>query len=172
MWPPPPPLPKDALCDAKRLLRALGSMWLIVFARGLMLDVPAAAIPPVTLLAIEFLRTLPETVGGIPVVLSLRPLRGLVDVAPCWCSFCWCRNSRSRRAKHLVHCGHSNGFSFVCDLSCRFRCSSLANDRLHVPQTCGLGLSVFGGGKRAAVVCGGSGLAVWTEATFGAYSQS
>ena len=71
-----------------------------------------------------------------------------------------------------MHCGHSKGFSFVWDLSCRFRCSSLANDRLHVPQTCGLGLSVLGGGKGAAAAWDGSGLAVWTDATIGGYSQS
>lgn len=62
-------------------------------------------------------------------------------------SFCWCRSRRSLRAKHLVHSWHSKGFSLVCDRSCRFRCSSLAKERPQVPQTCGLGLSVLGGGN-------------------------
>src|SRR4051812_8724059 len=100
------------LCCASRLLRALGSIWLMVLARGLIIEMPVAPGPP-TLLATEFLRTLPVLLGGRPVVLSLRPERGREDVAPCWCSFCWCRSSRSRRAKHRAHCGHSNGFSLV-----------------------------------------------------------
>lgn len=64
-----------------------------------------------------------------------------------WWSFCWWRSRRSRRAKHLVHSGHSNGFSLVWDRSCRFKCSSRAKERWQVAQTCGRGLSVFGGGK-------------------------
>ena len=64
----------------------MGSMWLIVLARGRILAVVGA--PPLTLLAIEFLRTLPDGLGGRPVVLSRRPLRGFEEVAPCWCSFC------------------------------------------------------------------------------------
>lgn len=131
----------------------------MVLARGRMGGPPS----PPTLLETEFLRTRPEGLGGKPVVLSLRALRGREEVAPCWCSFCWCRRSRSRRAKQRWHCGHSNGFSLVCERSCRFRCSSRANDRVHVVQMCGRGLSVFGGGKVAA---GGeaAGFAVWTDA--------
>lgn len=118
------------------------------------------------MLAIEFLRTLfVAALGGIPVVLSRRPFRGLEDAAPAWCSFCWCRNKRSRLAKHLVHCGHSKGFSFVWERSCRFRCSSLANERPQVPHTCGLGLSVLGGGKVAlGAGCEESALALGGDA--------
>ena len=54
-------------------------MWLMVFARGLM-TLPLA---PPALLETEFLRTRAAGLGGRPVVLSLRPLRGLVLVAPC-----------------------------------------------------------------------------------------
>jgi hypothetical protein len=137
-------------------------MWLIVFARGLMMPLPVPILP--TLPDTEFLRTRAAELGGKPVVLSRRALRGRVVVAPCWCSFCWCRNSKSRRAKHLVHCGHSKGFSLVCDRSWRFRCSRRANDRVQVVQTWGLGLSVLGGGKLAVVGgCEVSGFAVCTE---------
>ena len=131
-----------------------------------------AAGPPM-LPATEFLRILPELFGGSPVVLSLRPVRGREEVAPCWCSFCWWRSSRSRRAKQRVHCGHSKGFSLVCERSWRFRCSRRANERWQVPQTCGRGLSVFGGGRGGLFVfCGASGLTVWTEAAFGRCCQS
>lgn len=125
------------------------SIWLIVFARGRTLFAPTPPELPAPLLATEFLRTLllPETEA--PLTLSLLPARGREDVGFVMCNFCWCRNSRSRLAKHLVHSGHSNGFSLVCDRSCRFRCSSLANDLVHVAQTCGRGLSVFGGGNWA-----------------------
>jgi hypothetical protein len=101
----------------------------------------AAAPGPATL----FFRTRPAP-GVAPLALSRR-LRGRDDGVVVWCSFCWCRNNRSRRAKHREHSGHSNGFSLVCDRSWRFRCSSRANERWHVPQMCGRGLSVFGGGK-------------------------
>jgi len=37
----------------------------------------------------------------------------------------------------------------VCERSCRFRCSRRAKERWQVAQTCGRGLSVFGGGKLA-----------------------
>jgi hypothetical protein len=138
-------------------------MWLMVFARGLMMPLPDPILA--TLPDTEFLRTRAAELGGKPVVLSRRALRGRVVVAPCWCSFCWCRNSKSRRAKHLVHCGHSKGFSLVCDRSWRFRCSRRANDRVQVVQTWGLGLSVLGGGKLAVVGgCEVSGFAVCTEA--------
>jgi hypothetical protein len=141
-------------------------MWLMVLARGLIPPFPRPPGTP-TLFDTEFLRTRPEAFGGKPVVLSRRALRGRVDVAPCWWSFCWCRNSKSRRAKHLAHCGHSKGFSFVCERSCRFRCSNLANDRVHVVQICGRGLSVFGRGKGGAAVVGDvAGRAVWDEAAF------
>ena len=86
--------------------------------------------------------------AALLVLSRLDPLCREVGMAVMW-SFCWCLRSRSRLAKHLVHSGHSNGFSFVCDRSCRLRCSSRAKDRLHVAQICGLGLSVFGGGKLA-----------------------
>jgi hypothetical protein len=78
-----PPFPRDSegLCDARKLFRADGSMWLMVFARGRMLGAP-------TLFDTEFLRTRPEGLGGRPVVLSRRALRGLDDVAPAACSFC------------------------------------------------------------------------------------
>lgn len=68
------------------------------------------------LLAIEFFRTREFEAVEAALTLSRLPFRGLV--CP-WakCSFCWCLSSRSRLAKHLVHSGHSNGFSFVCDLS-------------------------------------------------------
>lgn len=117
--------------------RVVLSTWLMVLARGL--------IPTFPPFATEFLRTRP---GPPPLVLSRRLLflgrdEGVVVM---W-SFCWCLRSRSRRAKHLVHSGHSNGFSFVCERSWRLRCSNRANDLEQVPQTCGLGLSVLGGGK-------------------------
>jgi hypothetical protein len=71
----------EAFCEARKLFSALGSMWLMVFARGLMVPFPG---PPIaTLPDTEFLRTRPEAFGGRPVVLSRRPLRGLEDVAPC-----------------------------------------------------------------------------------------
>lgn len=125
------PMPKDER-----------SRWLIVFRLAL----GCIGLRPFRLpLAIEFLRTLPFDTALL--TLSLRPLRGREDVLPMACSFCWCRRSRSRRAKHRVHSWHSNGFSFVCDRSCLFRCSSLAKERPQVPQTCGLGLSVLGGGN-------------------------
>jgi hypothetical protein len=109
---------------------------------------------PEALFAIEFLRTRAEPPGAVLLVLSrLAPL--CRDAAKAvMCSFCWCRNNRSRLAKHRVHSGHANGFSFVCDRSCRFRCSRRAKDRVHVAQTCGLGLSVFGGGKLGLIFCG------------------
>lgn len=112
------------------------STWLSVFARG--------RIAVELVLTMEFLRTRPF---AIPVVLSLRALRGLDDGVVVEWSFCWCRNSRSLRAKHRVQDGHSKGFSFVCDRSCRFKCSRRANDLMQVVQTCGLGLSVLGGGN-------------------------
>ena len=57
-------------------------MALMVFARGRMLPVPGMM--PLALLDIEFLRTrFVAFVGGRPVVLSRRALRGLVEVAPC-----------------------------------------------------------------------------------------
>ena len=65
--------------------------------------------------------------------------------------FCWCLRSKSRLANRRPQPGKSpaisqqNGFSLVCDLSCRLRCSSLANGRVHVVQTYGLALvAVFG----------------------------
>jgi hypothetical protein len=56
-------------------------MWLIVFARGLM-GGPAAFVE------MEFLRTRAEELGGKPVVLSRRALRGREEVAPAACNFC------------------------------------------------------------------------------------
>jgi hypothetical protein len=61
-------------------------MWLMVFARGLIVLLPLT--PPPTLLDTEFLRTRAAALGGRPVVLSLRPVRGRAEVAPCWWSFC------------------------------------------------------------------------------------
>jgi hypothetical protein len=80
MW---PPFPRDMEepCDARKLFRAVGSMWLIVFARGLM-GGPAAFVE------MEFLRTRAEELGGKPVVLSRRALRGREEVAPAACNFC------------------------------------------------------------------------------------
>ena len=126
---------------------AAPSTWLMVFALGLMEAalVPAAAAAAAPGPATLFFRTRPAP-GVAPLALSRR-LRGRDDGVVVWCSFCWCRKSRSRRAKHREHSGHSNGFSLVCDRSWRFRCSSRANERWHVPQMCGRGLSVFGGGK-------------------------
>lgn len=86
--------------------RVPASIWLKVFARGLVLAEAA--------FATEFFRTRPPVT---PAALSLRPPRGLEEGVVVECSFCWCRSSRSRLAKHLVHSGHSKGFSFVCDLS-------------------------------------------------------
>lgn len=76
----------EALWDASRLFNAAGSTWLIVFARGRIEGLMPAG--PPTLLATEFLRILPVLLGGSPVVLSLRPVRGREEVEPCWCSFC------------------------------------------------------------------------------------
>lgn len=59
------------------------------------------------------------------------------------CSFCWWRRTKSLLAKQRPHAAHWNGFSLVCDLSWRFKCSSLANPRVHVVQMWGLGLSVL-----------------------------
>jgi hypothetical protein len=54
----------------------------IVLARGRMLPVPGMML--LALLDIEFLRTrFVAFVGGRPVVLSRRALRGLEEVAPC-----------------------------------------------------------------------------------------
>jgi hypothetical protein len=102
-------------------------------------------------LAIEPFRTRPGPPAVLLVALSRR-FRGLEEGVVVICSFCWCRRRRSRRAKHLAHSGHSKGFSFVWERSCRFRCSSRANARSQVPQTCGLGLSVLGGGKDPAAL--------------------
>lgn len=52
----------------------------------------------------------------------------------------------------------------MCDRSWRLRCSSLANERVQVVQTCGRGLSVLGVGKVVAGGCGISCLIVCTEA--------
>lgn len=68
------------------------STWLSVFARGLIVWFAE--------LAIEFLRTLEF---ATPTALSRRPFLGLAEGVVVECSFCWCRSSRSRRAKHLVH---------------------------------------------------------------------
>lgn len=54
--------------------------------------------------------------GPMPLADSRR-FRGRDDGVDFWCSFCWCRRSRSRRAKHLAHSGHSNGFSLVWERS-------------------------------------------------------
>lgn len=57
-------------------------MTLMVLARGLTLAEPGMVLP--ALLDIEFLRTrFAEELGGRPVVLSRRALRGLAAVAPC-----------------------------------------------------------------------------------------
>lgn len=123
----------------------------MVLARGRTLL--AAMLEDVTLplLATEFLRTLLLALeAAAPLTLSLLPARGRDDAGLVMCNFCWWRSKRSRRAKHLVHSGHSNGFSFVCERSWRFKCSSRAKDLVHVAQTCGRGLSVFGGGNCAA----------------------
>lgn len=58
----------------------------MVFARGRIEGLMADG--PPTLLATEFFRIRPLLFGGKPVVLSLRPVRGREEVAPCWCSFC------------------------------------------------------------------------------------
>lgn len=128
---------------------AAPSMWLMVLARGRIEAVVvalAAAFAPATL----FLRARLAP-GGTPATLSRR-LRGRADGAVVWCSFCWCRRSKSRRAKQREHSGHWNGFSLVWERSWRFRCSSLAKERWQVPQTCGRGLSVLDGGKLAGVL--------------------
>jgi hypothetical protein len=57
-------------------------MWPMVLARGLMPGPPSPPRPP-TLLETEFLRMRPDELGGKPVVLSRRALRGRVEVAPC-----------------------------------------------------------------------------------------
>ncbi len=111
----------------------------MVLALGRMLEAPDAV-------AVEFFRTLAGPLVMVLLVLSRRPFLGFDDGVVLACSFCWCRNNRSRRAKHRVHSLHSKGFSLVCDLSWRFRCSSLAKDLVHTVQTCGRGLSVFGAG--------------------------
>lgn len=58
-------------------------------------------------------------------------------------SFCLCRRSKSRRAKQRSHTGHWKGFSLVWERSWRLRCSSRANERVHVRHMWGLGLSVL-----------------------------
>jgi hypothetical protein len=115
----------------------------MVLALGLIV---AAGCP----LATEFFRTL----FGPAVVLATlsRLFLGLEEGVVVMWSFCWCRNKRSRRAKHLAHSGHSNGFSFVCERSWRLRCSKRAKHLWHVPHTWGLGLSVFGGEKLLEVL--------------------
>ena len=101
----------------------------------------------VLVLGIEFLRTLPVAVEVAEPVLSLRepgpPLGRPTPEGPAMWSFCWWRRSRSRRAKHRLHSGHSNGFSLVWERSWRLRCSRRANDLWQVPQTWGRGFSVF-----------------------------
>jgi hypothetical protein len=116
----------------------------MVLALGRTDGAPGAPEPPP---ATDDFRTLPGPLPLTLLVLSRLPARGLDDGVLDMCSFCWCLKSRSRRAKHLVHSAHSKGFSFVWERSWRFRCSNLANDLEQVPQTWGLGLSVFGGGK-------------------------
>ena len=86
------------------------STWLIVFARG---RIDAAPVATLLLLATEFLRTLPEPFAAVLLALSRLPFLGREDGVVVICNFCWCRKSKSRRAKHLVHSGHSNGFSLV-----------------------------------------------------------
>ena len=124
------------------------SRWPSVFARGL----PPAAPVAIPALAIEPFLTRPPLTG--PLVLSRLLFLGRLEGLFVKCSFCWCRRSRSRRAKHLLHSWHSNGFSLVCERSCLLRCSNLANERPQVPQTCGRGLSVFGGGNLACALGG------------------
>lgn len=107
----------------------------------------AAETEEVLVLGIEFLRTLPVAVEVAEPVLSLRepgpPLGRPTPEGPAMWSFCWWRRSRSRRAKHRLHSGHSNGFSLVWERSWRLRCSRRANDLWQVPQTWGRGFSVF-----------------------------
>lgn len=117
----------------------------MVFARGLTVPPPILPEDPAVPLAADDLRAFDEDVD-MPLVLSLREALARPDGAPVKWSFCWWRSKRSRRAKHLVHSGHSKGFSLVCDRSWRLRCSSLANDLAHAPHTCGLGLSAFKAG--------------------------
>jgi hypothetical protein len=103
----------------------------------------------------EFLRTLlAPAPAGAPEVLSRRPFRGREDGVEVMCSFCWCRSNRSRRAKQRAQSGHSKGFSLVWERSWRFRCSNRANERPQVVQTCGLGLSVLGGGMLPLAAAG------------------
>lgn len=129
---------------AASIPRVALSTWLIVLALGRIELAPEA---PEVLFTIEFLRTFADPPGATLLALSRLEPRCRDAGNAVKCSFCWCRNSRSRRAKHLVHSGHANGFSFVCERSCLLRCSRRAKDRVHVAQTCGLGLSVLGGGK-------------------------
>src|SRR5204863_85018 len=113
---------------AANIPRVAPSTWLIVLALGRTNGTPGAPEPPPILLATDDFRTLPGPLPLTLLVLSRLPALGLDDgVLDMW-SFCWCLNSRSRRAKHLVHSGHSKGFSFVWERSWRFRCSNLAND--------------------------------------------
>lgn len=118
--------------------RAEASTWLMVFALGRIEPLASG------LFAVEFLRTLEDPLGAVLLVLSLRRARDEGGVV--MCSFCWCLNKRSRRAKHRVHSLHANGFSLVWERSCLFKCSNRAKDLVQVAQTCGLGLSVLGGG--------------------------
>ncbi len=137
------PRAADAFAAAINCMEA-PSIWLIVFARG-RIAAPAVAFTPATLLFRA--RLWPWPWPWVTLLALSRRFRGLEDGVVDWCSFCWWRSSRSRRAKHLVHSGHSNGFSLVWERSWRFKCSNRAKDRRQVVQTCGRGLSVFGGGK-------------------------
>ena len=90
------------------------STWLIVFALGLIEAFAAAAAAAFVPAMLFFLARL--WTGAALAVLSRR-LRGREEGVVVWCSFCWCRRRRSRRAKHLEHSGQANGFSLVWDRS-------------------------------------------------------
>ena len=64
------------------------------------------------LLMIPFFLTRPELT-----LLSRRLVLGRDEGVVAVCSFCWCRNSKSRLAKLREHSGQVNGFSLVCDRS-------------------------------------------------------
>jgi hypothetical protein len=129
----------------------LPSTWVIVFARGL-IEV-AGALDAVGLgRATLFLRA--RLWPGATPLAEPRRFRGRDEGIEVWCSFCRWRSSRSLRAKHREHSGHSKGFSLVWERSCRLRCSNRANERWQVPQTCGRRLSVLGGIFAGALMFG------------------
>lgn len=122
----------------------------VVFARGLLGVGKMVALFPLTFIMLSLMAAsafkaseLLSLPGETELLRLLSRDPSLFFDTSVGCSLYWCRNTRSLLAKHLPQNTHKNGFSLVCALWCRFKCSSRTNPRVHIGQRCGLGLSVF-----------------------------